>query len=294
MEPKQMIGLLVQASLFLMIAAVAMESDWRSVLAHLRQPARLLRAIIAVNVVVPLLAFILVKIMALDPPVAAGLILMSVSPLAPLVPGNALKSGADRSDVLALYAVLIALAIFLVPLTVVIINPFFAHHANAPIALIARIVVVSGLLPIVLGLAFAALLPALARRAARVLKILSNLILLLFVLLLLWAEGREFLELLGDGTIIAFACTAFGALLAGYWLGGPDRTGRATLGITAAIRHPGMAIAISQASGGRTQTTVAILLFLLNSAVIVALYQAWLRRSAPGASPSDAPSGAAD
>lgn len=92
MEPKQMIGLLVQASLFLMIAAVAMESDWRSVLAHLRQPARLLRAIIAVNVVVPLLAFILVKIMALDPPVAAGLILMSVSPLAPLVPGNALKS----------------------------------------------------------------------------------------------------------------------------------------------------------------------------------------------------------
>ena len=112
---RQLVSLTVQGSMFLMIMAVAMQSHWPAVVSQLRNPRLLLRGVLAVNIAVPVAAIVMVLILPLETPVAQGLILMAVSPLAPLVPGNAYKLGATRSHILAIYLALIILALAIVP-----------------------------------------------------------------------------------------------------------------------------------------------------------------------------------
>jgi len=275
---RQLLGLSVQASMFLMIMAVAMMSNWHEVAGQLRRPFLLFKAVVAINVVTPAVAIALVLVLVLDQPVAQGLILMAISPLAPLVPGNAAKAGGRRSSIIALYTILIILAVAIVPITVRIVNLIFGSHALAPAAIVAPIVLVSAVLPILLGLTFAAIAPVFSRRAAPVLTILSNIVLALFVVLILWVAGREMLHMIGNGTILAFTATILAAIVSGHMLGGPEHSDRVTLGIAAAIRHPGIAAAIAHANGASPHALAAIILFLLNGVVVTSLYQLWLKR----------------
>lgn len=274
---KHLVGLLVQASMFLLIMSVAMQCPWREVVEQLRRPTFLLRALIAVNLVVPAAAVLVTLALNLPRPIGAGLILMAVSPLAPLVPGKADKTGAAPGAVLATYLLLMTLAIPIVPITMALIDRVFDAEAVAPAAVIAKVAIVSGLLPILLGLGFAGLAPKLAARAAPVMKLIAVVILGLFVLLLLWMQGRTYLEMIGGGTILAFALTTVAAVLGGHFLAA-DPANRGALAVAAATRHPGMAFAIAHASGAGQAALAAILLYLIVSVIVVAVYLAWLRK----------------
>ncbi|NYT42237.1 hypothetical protein HZY97_15805 [Sphingomonas sp. R-74633] len=281
---KQLVGLLVQASMFLLIMAVAMQCAWRDVVEQVRHPRFLLRALIAVNVVVPVVAVLLTLALDLPRPIAAGLILMAVSPLAPLVPGKATKTGADRANVVATYLLLITLAIPIVPLSMAVVDRIFGVEAIAPAAVIAKVAFISGLLPIILGLAFAGLAPSLAARAAPVMTLIAVVVLGLFVLLVLWMQGRIYLGMIGGGTIFAFALTSAAAVIGGHFLA-TDPENRGALAVAAATRHPGMAFAIAHASGAEPAALAAILLFLIVSVIVVAIYLAWLKKQAPAEAP---------
>ncbi|MEP9359659.1 hypothetical protein [Sphingomonas sp. KR3-1] len=275
---KQLVPLLVQGSMFLMIMAVAMQCPWREVVEQIRHPRLPVRAFLAVNVVVPVTAVLLALALDLPQPIAAGLILMAVSPLAPLVPGNALKTGAQRSYILATYLLLIVIAIPVVPLSLKLIDRVFGVEATVPAATIAMIAFISALLPIAIGLLLAALAPRFAARAAGPITLVSTLVLALFVLLLLWLQGRVYLHMIGNFTILAFGLTVASGIVAGHLLGGKDPENRGALAIAAAIRHPGIAFAIANASGAGPGAKAAIILFLLNGVIIVSLYVAWLKR----------------
>lgn len=274
---KQLVGLLVQASMFLLIMSVAMQSPWREVVKVLQHPTFLWRALIAVNVVVPVAAVLVTLAFGLPREIGAGLILMAVSPLAPLVPGKADKTGVGPAGVLAVYLLLMTLAIPIVPITMALIDRVFDVEAVAPPAVIAKVAIVSGLLPIILGLAATALAPKLAARAAPIMKLIAVIILGLFVLLLLWVQGRTYLEMIGGGTIIAFALTSTAAVLGGHFLAA-NPANRGALAVAAATRHPGMAFAIAHASGIGKPAGAAILLYLIVSVIVVAVYLAWLRK----------------
>lgn len=284
------IGFAVQASMFLMIMSVAMQTDAEPVLRQLRNPALLLKGLVAVNLVPPLVATLLVLALNLDRPIAQGLLLMAVSPLAPLIPGNAYRAGAERARIVALYASLIVLAIVVVPLTVMLLNLVFGTHAVAPLGKIGDVVLISAIVPILIGLTLGELAPRFSRRSAPIIALISYVILGLFVVALLWAAGRQFLAMLGNGTILAFGLTVLAGLIAGHLLGGPDRGGRIALAFAASVRHPGIAATIAHANGASPQATLATVLFLLNGVVVTALYQKWLgwRAGAPSEPVKDA------
>jgi BASS family bile acid:Na+ symporter len=280
---KQIIALLVQASMFLMIMAIAMESHWRNVVHEITHPRLLLRAIIAVYIVVPAVALALVSILSLPLAAAMGMILMAASPLAPLVPGKAVKSGGQRSYVLGLYLLLFVLAIAFVPLTMLLFDSIFERKAFVPVGVVAKIVFISGVIPIAIGLALAALFPKGARKAVPFLKIAAIIVLALFAVLVFYVAGAQFLALIGDGTIFAFALTVTAGIVAGHFLGGGVAGDGGTLAVIAAIRHPGIAIAIAHASGAPPNALAAILLFLLVGMVVLTVYSAWLKRQRPAA-----------
>jgi BASS family bile acid:Na+ symporter len=81
--------------------------------------------------------------------------------------------------------------------------------------------------------------------------------------------------LVGDGTVVVINLTVLAGIAAGHWLGGPNPSHRAALAQAAATRHPGIAALIAHRNFDNPQVVLAIMLFLLVSVVLSALYGRW-------------------
>lgn len=215
-----------EASLILAVIAVGLQSRWSDLVYALYRPLLILRGIAAVNVLVPLTAVTLVSILALDPVVKAGIILMAVSPLSPIVPGNMLKAGATSSFTTGLCVVLVLLSILIVPLTLALLSQAFPADVRfSPIAA-AELAISSILLPLLIGLVHNALFPTFAWKAAKIAQTLSGAGLMLYMLVTTATLWDSMVALLGDGGLLAIVLTIGTGLLAGHILGGPGSNDR--------------------------------------------------------------------
>lgn len=272
-----------EASLILAVIAVGLQSRWSDLVYALYRPLLILRGIAAVNVLVPLTAVTLVSILALDPVVKAGIILMAVSPLSPIVPGNMLKAGATSSFTTGLCVVLVLLSILIVPLTLALLSQAFPADVRfSPIAA-AELAISSILLPLLIGLVHNALFPTFAWKAAKIAQTLSGAGLMLYMLVTTATLWDSMVALLGDGGLLAIVLTIGTGLLAGHILGGPGSNDRKALSAAAAIRHPGLAGAIIAANFTDPRIGSVTMIFLLTSFVMTSIYfrAAKKRRPAP-------------
>lgn len=284
MDIKALIPIVIQTSLFLLIAAVGMRSKWSDLTYVLRKPRNLVRALIAVNIVVPAAAIILCSLFPLEFPTKAGLIVMAISPLAPFATGKMLKSSPDRSYDVGLYAALILAAVVIVPLTIAILNPWYEKQATISVVAIAWFVLKSVFIPLCAGIAVATIWPHFAERAAPIANLLAYLLLLPVAVLLLIKFGGAVMGLIGDGALVVITGTILVALSTGHWLGGRDPGHRSALSQAAATRHPGIAALIVHGDpNAKPEVMLAIVLFLLLSIVLTALYAVWARRQVPRA-----------
>jgi len=121
------------------------------------------------------------------------------------------------------------------------------------------------LVPLFLGVAASRQWPSLGARAAPILRNVALAIVVPVALLILVRSSREFVGLVGDGTLAAIVVTVASGLLAGYALGGPDEANRKALGEAAATRHPGLAAVIAQLNFDDSRVLAAILLYLFSS-----------------------------
>jgi bile acid:Na+ symporter, BASS family len=275
---KMLLPILVQISLMLVVASVGMQARWRDLTAVVERPGLLLRGFIAVNVVVPAVALLMVLILPMAPIIKIGIFIMAVSPLAPFTPGKMMKAGADSSYAVGLYVVLILLAVIIVPATLALISAIFGKTLSAPAGPIASLILTSVMLPLLVGLAISGFAPAASRRFAPLVHLIAMVALLPVVVLLLYASGNQIAALIGNGTLLATFVTVAAGLAAGHWLGGPEPANRVALAIASATRHPGIAGLIVHANYQDKRAMMAVVLFLLNSVIVSALYQAWARK----------------
>lgn len=280
MDIKALVPIVVQTSLFLLVFALGMRSNWHDLTYVVRKPADYGRALIAVNLVVPAAALILGSLLPIDWPTKVGLLMMAVSPLSPFVTPKMMNSG-DSAYGAGIYIALILAAVIIVPLTLELLNPFYVRHATISVAVIARLVIESVLIPLLAGITIAAFLPKLARRAARLAIIFAYAALVPIIVLLLIQSGGQIIGLIGDGALVAIIGTVLAGLAAGHWLGGPDSVHRAALAPAAATRHPGIAALIVRGSfeeQEQPEVMVAIFLFLLVGMILTTLYLSWNKR----------------
>lgn len=284
MDLKAVFPFIAQGSLILLVLSVALQAHWRDLTVVLRRPALLVRGFVAVNLVVPGVAFVMVALLPLEPAVKVGIMAMAVSPLAPLVPGKMLQAGSDTSYAIGLFVALILLAVVVVPLTFVILGSFYPHAGSVSLIDLARLVLTSVLVPVLVGLAVGSTFPALARRLSPIAKTAGNVALLIIFVAILAKAGKPMMALIGDGGLFATFVPIVAGLAAGHWLGGPEPANRMAMALAAATRHPGIAGLIVHHSFDDPRAMLAVLLFLLNSVVISTAYQAWQKRRL---SPSD-------
>ncbi len=279
MSAQEWVTLALQASIILTVISFALTARPSDAGFLLRQPGLLLRTVLAMNVTMPLIAILISIAAKLPIVVGLALLALSVSPVPPIVQKKQVASGGRTEYVLALMVTMSILSIALVPLTVAIFNRVFDGHGDVSAATIARIVGVTVLAPVVVGLVIRALVPA-SERAARGVGLVAGIMLAVAIIPLvikLWPKIASYVH---DGIVLMMVLMAVLGLVIGHLLGGPHDDDREVLATSTASRHPAVAIAVASAFplAQHGEEVAVVLLYVIVAFVLTAIYQKWQAR----------------
>jgi len=249
------------------------------VLYVVRRPKRLLLALLAMFVVMPLLALALDKAFEFRPEVEIALVVLALSPIPPLLPRKQGKAAGSASFGMGLMVTMALLSIAIIPLGATLMGAAFHRSFTVPPLVIAKLIVVMAVLPLLAGMAVAAFMPRTTLRIFKPVRLLANLLLPAAGLVIVWGARHALLAQVGESTVIALVVFIVAGLVAGHLLGGPAPRDRAVLALSTASRHPGIAIALASANFPDVHAvTPTIGLYLLLNLVLSMPYVMWHRR----------------
>jgi BASS family bile acid:Na+ symporter len=285
MDPQRLVILAFQLSIVTTVFAFGLQATGADLLYLLRRPGLLGRSLLAMAVVVPLVAVGVVLVFELQHTLEVALIALAISPVPPLLPRKEMKAGGNRSYGLALMVSMALLAIVTIPLWVEILQRVFAREMGVSSLSIARLALVSTILPLVAGVAVHTVWPALAVRIAGPVSLIGKVLLPVAILALLAGTWRMLLGTIGDGTFVAVVAFVAIALAVGHLLGGSDPDHSVVLALSSACRHPAIALTIAASAFAGERFVETILLYILVSVAAAAGYLGWRRRwsAAPAA-----------
>jgi BASS family bile acid:Na+ symporter len=237
----------------------------------------LLAVVFAVVVPVPVLAVLAASAFDLKGPVAAGIVLMVISPGAPVALRRALDAGGNREFAPVLHLAIVMLAVVTVPASVAILDWIFAADFAVTPFDIGRQVFFAQLLPLALGAAIRAMRPALAATLEGPLGRAGNVLLLALAILVL-ADMPPIIATVGWTPTIAGVAMTLGALAIGAAFAWRDVDVRRTAAVAAAMRNPGLALVIATVNRAPPEVTAAVIGYALGLGVTMIAFLQWCRR----------------
>jgi predicted Na+-dependent transporter len=264
------IKLVLMAAIFAITCAEGMRVDARDLGTVFRRPSKLLRGLVAVQILVPLMAVGTVLLVRPSFPVTGGLACLAAAPLAPLVLQRIGKTGADRRLASSLHLSLAALSIFTAPLVIAVLGRVFGFPGSVGPLSVAKSVLVSLFLPFGVGLGLHALAP---RQMARVSGPVGGLGLAVVVVVaaFLLMRGRGHLVALGLRDYAAMALFCGLALASGHFMAASDGE-RTTFALESAARNPALALLIATSSVGPVRAAPVLVPYLVIFFVTSSLY----------------------
>jgi bile acid:Na+ symporter, BASS family len=276
-----LVPLALKLSLILVGVGFGLSTTPGAALKVLRQPGQLLRIAAAMNVCMPLLALGAAVAFDFEPAVKIALVTLAASPVPPVLPKRALKVGGQADYVAGLMVAASLLSILFMPLFIRLCGVVTGRSFELPAAQVISILVLQVLAPLLAGMFICKYQPELASRWAPRISSLAIWILLVSFVPVLIKAGAPMLELLGNGTLLAFAAFAVTGLLLGHLLGGPRHEHSAVLAVATATRHPAIALAIAHHTfPAQAHVVPAMILYLLVSEIVTFPYFRWLKRNA--------------
>jgi bile acid:Na+ symporter, BASS family len=283
-DPLAWVGPCAAATVFVVMLSLGLLLRREQVAAALVRRNIIAAVLFAVVVPVPALAVVAVKLLGLKGAVAAGIVLMAVSPGAPVALRRALEAGSDRAFAPPLHLAIVILAVITVPVSVAIMDAIFSVSFVVSPLDVARQVFFSQLVPLTIGCTLRAWKPAAAVWLERHLAAAANVMLLALGIACIVMLGPFILAtgwiplVLGAG--ITLAGLLFGAAAAGRESG--VRPGAA---IAVAMRNPGLALLIAGLNGMPPQVTASILAYAIGLSAVIVGFLVWRKRALA----SDAP-----
>ncbi|MGH8619807.1 MAG: bile acid:sodium symporter family protein [Burkholderiales bacterium] len=275
--PFQWIGLLATAAVFVVMFSLGLMLGREQIAAALQRRVVLAAVLFAVLVPVPALAVIAVKLFGLKGPVAVGIVLMAISPGAPVALRRALEAGGHRAFAPALHLAIVMLAVVTVPMTVVILDWIFDKDFTVTPFHIGRQVFFAQLLPLMLGAGLRAWRAPLAARLESPLGRAGNLLLLVVAALAL-VDMPAIIRVTGWAPTVAGVVLTLCALVVGAAFAWRDAEVRPAAAIAAAMRNPGLALVIATVNHAPPAVTAAILGYALGLGVTIVLFLQWCKR----------------
>jgi len=272
MNLQSLILIVLKASIFLTVFGLGLQATFADATFLFRRPRLLIRGFISMNVIMPLVALILVMTFHLHPAVKIALVALSVSPVPPIFPKNALKAGGKENYTIGLLVSTVVLAIVAIPIALEIFQWATGVPLYMSVLSVANNVFKTVLTPLLAGIVVRNISSSFADRVSKPLGMLSAGLLILGVLPVLFAAMKAVLPFLGDGTLLSLLVFALIGYLVGYLLGQPDPEHRSVLSLATASRHPGLALAIAHANFPDEKLVgPLLLLYLIVSGVVTAL-----------------------
>jgi BASS family bile acid:Na+ symporter len=278
MDLRQIVVLALQISIVAMVFGFGLKATSDDLLYVVRRPGLLARSLVAMLVVMPVVAIVLVRTFDFTRTVEIVLVALAISPVPPLLPNRERAAGAAVSYGLGLMVTLGVLSILAVPLAVSLLERIFGLPLGMSPAAIARLMLTMLVGPVVVGVALRALAPGFAARVARPVNRLAIALLVLGALVLLVATAPAIWGLLGDATVLALAIFVSIGLAVGHVLGGPDPDHAGVLALSTACRHPIIAMTIAATNFPGERFGATIILYLLVNIVLSIPYIAWQKK----------------
>jgi BASS family bile acid:Na+ symporter len=273
MNPQELIGLALQASILLTVFGFGLQTRVADLLDILRRPWLLLRSLLGMFLVMPLVAVALVTMCELRPSVEIALVALSVSPIPPLLPGRGSRAGGHTSYALGLMAIAGLLSIVIVPTGIVILGRYFGQPFEMASDAIARVVLLMAILPLAVGMVFRAIFPVASGAIAEPVARLAKVLLVAGVGAILAGAFPAVIALVGNGTLAALGAAV------GHFLGGPRPADQVVLALSTACRHPMVALSVARVNfPDEPHLGATILLYLLVGLVVGLPYTVWQRR----------------
>ena len=246
------------------------------------RPEKLLNSLISMYIAMPLFAVTVALLFNLTPAVKIALVMLSISPIPPILPGKAMKTGGRECYAIGLLVVGSLLSIVMIPLVLELFQVVFNMPLQMTARSVALIVLESVLVPLAAGIAVHAFWPSVAERMARPVAIVGAVSLFAASVPIFIAQGQDMLSLIGNGTFAALGAFALLGLVIGHILGGPRFEDRPVLALYSSARHPGVAAAIAQVNFPQQRVALAAIALALIVAGILSLpYMNWVKHHKP-------------
>ncbi|MGH7795241.1 MAG: bile acid:sodium symporter family protein [Candidatus Binatia bacterium] len=281
------VKLLMYVFVAVYMVSVMLETTSGELTTMLQDRRKMGRGLLANLVIVPILGFILVRLLNLAPDIRIGIMMLAVSPGGLFALQFARISKGDRVFAVALVIVLTILAILITPL----LADWLFPRTDAEGRPFIRIVLLFLLLvaaPLLAGRALQRLFPGVAPKLGRWLGLLSILIFIAAALL----SGRfktpaiKALDVHGIAAIVALTVLCWAV---GWMLGGPEIRNRKVLAISTAMRNFGICVPVALYYFPGTEVIAPIMAFSgisIPMNMVFALVTGKMLRDPPGSAGS--------
>jgi BASS family bile acid:Na+ symporter len=280
--PFSVIGPAAAVAIFTVMFSLGLLLGREQFAAALERRVVMAAIVFAVIVPVPALAVLAVKLFSLTGAVAAGIVLVAISPGAPVALRRSLDAGGHRDFAPALHLAIVMLAVVTVPATVRVLDWVFGREFDAPPFHIGRQVFFAQLLPLALGAGLRAWRPALAARLERSLGPLGN-GLVAAVGLMALADFPAIHAAVGWTPVVAGIAMTVTALAVGALFARGDAKVRTAGAVAAAMRNPGIAVVLATVNHLPPAVIAAVFAYALGMAVAMLAFLRWRRGAATAA-----------
>jgi predicted Na+-dependent transporter len=281
--PERVITLVAAATIFTVMFTLGLGIVLGELRGVARSPGLVVRALFAVLVAVPVLAVVVVRAFDLPRSVQVGIVLMNLSPGAPMALRRSIAAGGHRAFAPALQIMVALLAVVSMPLSIAALGALYAGDATVAPQDVALQVFKAQLVPLGLGMLWRRLAPGMAARVEPRLGRLSGLLLAALLLLVL-IDVAPVLAGASWRVVAAIVLVTLLAVGTGHLLGGPTLPTRTAVAICSAARNPGLALLVATQNAASPALVATVLIYLVVSALTLVPYVASSRRSATAAS----------
>ncbi len=268
MDAAILVKLLNVVALAVMMLSIGLTVDYEQVVVSARQPRLVVLALVANFVLVPLVTVGLLAAFRAQPLVSAGFLILAVCPGAPVGPQLTALAKGNVALSTGLMVILAALSALLSPVLLGILLAGLAPGGELRVDYVAivRTLLVTQLLPLVVGLGIHHRAPGLTRRIARPVGMLANVLLIVLVGMIVVAQ-HETLAVIRSPAWAGMILLLLASLSIGWACGWRDASNRRALAMTTASRNVAVGLVIAVGNFAGTPAVTAVVAFGLVSII---------------------------
>jgi predicted Na+-dependent transporter len=231
----------------------------------LKDKKLIFKSLVANFIFVPVLTFIILQIIPLQPGLAIGLVLMAAGAGSPFMLKLVQFMKADMAFAVGLMLILSLVTLIYMPL----ILSFLLPHVSVNPKSIAVSLLVLIFLPLIIGTAIKWRYSNIAEAIKPTFNQISNIFIVIVVILYLVLNYQDFLTVFGTGALIAAVIFVLAAFLVGYLLGSPSKNKKVVLGLGTAIRNSSAAFVVAVANFSAEYDVMAMIIVVYLLSIII-------------------------